>query len=73
MLVFEKDATFELNLANTRSSTDRNNGGALSNNAKGTIVFKGKLTVTDNKAQVKFSARACRRESTRRQGWNISS
>lgn len=57
MLVFEKDATFELNLANTRSSTDRNNGGALSNNAKGTIVFKGKLTVTDNKAQGTFEGK----------------
>ena len=51
-LVFEKDATFDNNKADTRDSTNLNKGGAISNAASGSITFKEKLIMNNNEAEV---------------------
>ncbi|CAN0371499.1 unnamed protein product [Ectocarpus sp. 12 AP-2014] len=55
MLTFEGDATFERNAAHTESSEEDGKGGAISNTGSGTILFKSKLTMKENNAQVSFS------------------
>lgn len=54
-LVFEKDASFDNNLADTADSTNQAKGGAISNTAQGTILFKGKLYMNNNNAQVRLA------------------
>lgn len=51
-LVFEKDATFDNNVADTRENTNGNKGGAISNAETGKITFEGKLTMSNNQAEV---------------------
>ncbi|CAM9393056.1 unnamed protein product [Sphacelaria rigidula] len=54
-LVFEKDATFDNNKADTRDNTNLNKGGAISNAASGSITFKEKLIMNNNEAEGFFS------------------
>lgn len=51
-LVFEDDATFEGNTSDVDGRDDRSKGGAIANTSDGTIIFKGKLTMVNNLAQV---------------------
>lgn len=54
-LTFEKDATFAGNQAQTDSGADDAvKGGAVANSASGSILFRGKLTMNDNVADVSF-------------------
>lgn len=53
--MFEKDATFTGNL-NDRLEYGSGPGGAISVHTKGSIHFMGKLTMTDNKADVRVCA-----------------
>lgn len=59
MLTFEGDATFARNEARTDDSNEQCKGGAISNIGSGSILFKSKLTMEDNKAEVLQSA--CRK------------
>lgn len=54
-LTFEDDATFEGNTADADGSDDSSKGGAIANASDGSIIFKGKLTMVDNKAEVRGS------------------
>ena len=52
MLTFEGDATLLRNEVHTDDSVEVGKGGALSNTASGTILFKGNLRVESNSAEV---------------------
>lgn len=52
-LIFKGDATFTNNEALTPSSTDLGKGGAIANRRTGSITFEGKLTATNNNADVR--------------------
>lgn len=52
MLTFEGDATFARNFVHTEDSVEQGKAGAVSNTGSGSILFKGKLTVTENEADV---------------------
>lgn len=52
-LTFEKDATFSGNV-NDQLYYGSGPGGAISVHVKGSIYFMGKLTMTDNEADVRF-------------------
>lgn len=58
VLTFEGDATFVRNFVRTDDSVEQGKGGALSNTGSGSILFKGKLTVNENEADVSFEGRA---------------
>ncbi|CAN0247070.1 unnamed protein product, partial [Scytosiphon promiscuus] len=51
VLTFEEEATFARNEVRTDDSTDQGMGGAISNIGSGSIVFKGKLVMEENKAE----------------------
>lgn len=53
VLTFEGDATFARNEASTLDSTDVGRAGAISNAPSGSILFKGKLTMEENEADVR--------------------
>lgn len=52
MLTFEGDATFVRNFVETADSNEVGKGGAVSNTGSGSILFKGKLTMAENDADV---------------------
>ena len=52
VLIFEGDASFVRNLVETDDSVEQGRGGAVSNTGSGSIMFKSKLTVTENDADV---------------------
>lgn len=52
MLTFEGDATFVRNFVHTEDSVEQGKAGAVSNAGPGSIVFKSKLTVMENEADV---------------------
>ncbi|CAM9677141.1 unnamed protein product [Ectocarpus fasciculatus] len=54
-LTFEGDATFERNAVHTDDSVEQGKAGAISNTGSGTILFKSKLTMTDNEAEASFA------------------
>lgn len=51
-LTFEGDATFARNSVTTDDSDEQGKAGAISNTGSGTILFKGKLTMEGNFAEV---------------------
>lgn len=58
MLTFEGDATFARNEVRSDTSNEQGQGGAISNPGSGSILFKGKLTMEYNKAEVKFAQKS---------------
>lgn len=52
MLTFEGDASFLRNYVETDDSNETGKAGALSNTGSGSVLFKGKLTVSENDADV---------------------
>lgn len=52
MLTFKGDATFVRNFVHTEDSVEQGKAGAVSNAGPGSIVFKSKLTVMENEADV---------------------
>lgn len=52
MLTFEGDATFARNEVRTPDSDEQGRAGAISNTGSGSILFKGKLTMEENNADV---------------------
>lgn len=53
MLTFDGDATFTRNEVRADESVEVGKGGAISNTGPGSILFKGKLTMEDNEAEVR--------------------
>lgn len=54
MLTFEGDAAFVRNVVVTGDNWLPGKAGAVSNTKTGSILFKGKLTVLENEAEVSF-------------------
>lgn len=52
VLTFDGDATFTGNEVVTDDSDEQGRAGAISNVGSGSIMFKGKLTMEDNNADV---------------------
>lgn len=57
MLTFEGDAAFMRNEVRTEDSVEQGKAGAVSNTGSGTIHFKGKLTMEENRAEVRLELR----------------
>lgn len=52
MLTFEGDVSLVRNFVRTEDSVEQGKGGAVSNTGSGSILFKSKLTVMENEADV---------------------
>lgn len=61
-LVFEGDASFLRCEAKGLNDASEGGAGAVSNRAEGEIVFKGKLTMEENKADVSERSWTCSRD-----------
>ncbi|CAN0215543.1 unnamed protein product [Scytosiphon promiscuus] len=56
-LTFEGDTTFTGNQVQSEDEAEQGMGGAISNTGSGSIFFKGKLTMEDNRAKGTFGGR----------------